>query len=267
MKPFLKWAGNKYRIADRIKAVLPEGKRLIEPFSGAAALFLNTQYPRYLIGDSNPDLINLYQQLKSEKEDFIKYAEGFFKEKNNQSEVYYDFRQQFNHTTNPRLKSALFLYLNKHGYNGLCRYNQSGGYNVPFGQYKRPYFPRDEMLFFIKKAQKARFIVSDFILTMDQAKTGDIVYCDPPYVPLSKTAAFTQYAQQGFTPDHQILLANKAQELQERGITVIISNHDTPFTREIYSQAQHYYFEVRRNISCDGAMRNTAPEILAIFKD
>lgn len=266
MKPFLKWAGNKYQIIDRIKAILPAGNRLIEPFLGSGAVFLNTEYPEYLLSDINTDLINLYRTLQAEGESFIDYCRQFFSGENNRTERYYELRDQFNCTKDVRLKSALFLYLNKHGYNGLCRYNSSSKYNVPYGKYKRPYFPEKEMLYFYRKTQKAVFRNEDFAAIMQQARPGDVVYCDPPYVPLSDTANFTNYSSGGFGFKEQQLLADLAQELAQRGVAVVISNHDTEFIQQAYKSAKLLdFFSVQRFISCDGANRNKADEVLALF--
>jgi len=267
-RPFLKWAGNKFRIMDKIHNMLPvEGKRLIEPFAGSAAVFLNTNYERYLVSDSNPDLINLYNTLKKEGTDFISYCNRYFTEKNNTSEKYYYYREQFNKTTDIRKRSALFIYLNRHGYNGLCRYNAKGGFNVPFGRYKRPYFPQKEMEFFYKKSRQATFKVSSFENTIIKAKKGDVVYCDPPYVPLSSSANFTSYSAGGFSMQEQQQLAELAERTSQRGIPVLISNHKTSSTDKIYKSAKrHEYFTVRRYISCNGKKRNCAGEVLALFQ-
>lgn len=266
LKPFLKWAGNKYQIIDRIKRVLPAGKRLIEPFLGSGAVFLNTEYPEYLLSDINTDLINLYRILQEEGESFIHYCRQFFTPENNRPERYYELRDEFNSTKDIRLKSALFLYLNKHGYNGLCRYNSSGKYNVPYGKYKKPYFPEKEMLYFYHKAQRAVFRNEDFVTIMQQARKGDVVYCDPPYVPLSDTANFTNYSSGGFGIKEQQLLVDLAQELAQRGVVVVISNHDTEFVQKAYKSAKQLdFFPVQRFISCDGANRNKANEVLALF--
>lgn len=267
-RPFLKWAGNKFRIMDKIHNMLPTGgKRLIEPFAGSAAVFLNTDYDRYLVSDSNPDLINLYNTLKKEGPGFIKYCKRYFTDKNNTPEKYYYFREQFNKTTDIRKRSALFIYLNRHGYNGLCRYNAKGGFNVPFGRYKRPYFPEKEMLFFAAKAKRATFKVSSFENIISNAKQGDVIYCDPPYVPLSSSANFTTYSAGGFSMREQQQLAELAQQTSQRGIPVLISNHKTTDTDQIYQSAkQHDYFTVRRYISCNGKKRNVAGEVLALFQ-
>ena len=161
MRPFLKWAGNKYRIVDRIKSALPKGERLVEPFVGSGALFMNTDYAEYLLADVNADLISLFQIVQEQGEPFIDYCQTFFTPEKNDKEQYYKYRDLFNTTTDLIEKGALFLYLNKHGFNGLCRYNQSGGFNVPFGTYVKPYFPRKEMCFFYQKAKNVTFVCAD----------------------------------------------------------------------------------------------------------
>jgi DNA adenine methylase len=265
MKPFLKWAGNKFQIVNRIKEVLPSGERLIEPFVGSGALFLNTDYQTYLLADTNQDLVNLFLCLQTDGEDFIEYAKSFFTPENNEKETFYQFRRDFNASEDIRYKSALFLYMNKHGFNGLCRYNSKGKFNVPFGRYNKPYFPEKEMFYFAEKAKNAEFQIADFTDTMDKAEPGDVVYCDPPYVPLSDTAYFTNYSSGGFGIGEQEELARQAMKLAARGITVVLSNHDTEFTRLTYSSAKIISFDVQRYISCDGNNRNKAPEILAVF--
>lgn len=265
MKPFLKWAGNKYQIIERVLAKLPPGNRLIEPFVGSGAVFLNTDYPRYLLADSNQDLISLYQYLQAEGDKFIQDCSEFFIPENNENKAFYRLRTLFNTTQDARLKALLFVYLNKHCFNGLCRYNAKGGFNTPFGCYKKPYFPEKEMLFFYQKAKHAVFKIADFLTTLSKARSGDVVYCDPPYVPLSKTANFTNYSAGGFGQDSQVLLAKMADQLAAKGITVVISNHDTEFTRSAYQKASVSSFDVQRFISCDGAGRKKAAEVLAVF--
>jgi len=183
--------------------------------------------------------------------------------KNYTETAYYEFRQQFNTTCSIKKKSALFLYLNRHGYNGLCRYNLKGGYNVPFGRYKKPYFPADEMHTFANKAQTA--LVTDLSI-MQQAKKGDVIYCDPPYAPISSSANFTQYSAGGFTLEQQQQLASMASQKATQGIPVLISNHNTSFTLKAYEQAQTITkFKVQRYISCNGNKRDPAGELLALF--
>ena len=265
MKPFLKWAGGKFRIIDRVRLALPKGKRLVEPFVGSGAVFMNTDYPEYVLSDANPDLINLYLHLKEEGQDFIEQARRYFLPEQNTAEAFYWNRVVFNETSDTRLKAMLFLYLNRHCFNGLCRYNRKGEFNVPFGKYKAPMFPGREMLAFAAKARRARFSTRDFRATMQDARPGDVVYCDPPYVPLSPTASFTDYAAGGFGMEEQQALADLAVALSERGIPVLVSNHDVPWTREHYIRARIQSFDAPRSISSDGGNRAAAGEILALF--
>jgi DNA adenine methylase len=264
-KPFLKWAGNKLKIIERIQRLLPKGERLIEPFIGSGAVFLNTNFCSYLLSDNNADLINLYKMLQAQGEPFIAYCKTFFTPANNTPEQFYLLRTQFNQSTDQQLKAALFVYLNRHCYNGLCRYNASGSFNVPFGSYTKPYFPQSEMEYFYNESKAATFTVCNFSQTMKQAKPGDVIYADPPYAPLSGTANFTSYSAGGFNLQKQQELADLAVELAASGVKVLISNHETDFTIKAYKAAQLNKFEVQRFISCNGSGRKKAAEILALF--
>ena len=264
-RPFLKWAGNKYQILEHVMAMLPSGKRLIEPFVGSGAVFFNADYKEYLLADSNEDLINLFLTLQREGESFIDYCRSFFTVETNVESHYYELREKLNFTSDSRLKAALFLYLNRHAYNGLCRYNSKGGFNTPFGQYAKPYFPEKEMRRFIDRARRATFQVADFRDTMRSARKGDVLYCDPPYVPLSATSNFTSYSSGGFGREDQTALAELAEELAGRGVPVLISNHATEFTLNAYKSARIEQLDVQRFISCDGDNRGTAREVLALF--
>ena len=267
IRPFLKWAGNKYNCLNLILSHFPVANRLIEPFTGSGAVFNNTDYPEYLLGEENRDLVALFEHLKIEQESFIVWCKRLFCPENNDSVRYYELREQFNQSVDVRERAALFLYLNRHGYNGLCRYNKKGSYNVPFGRYIKPYFPEKEMRFFCQKSQQATFIHNDFRQTFGLAQSGDLIYCDPPYAPLVQSSNFTTYTDKKFGEQEQIILADLARESASKGITVIISNHDTQFTREQYKDAKIISFTVNRRISCRAKNRVPAKELLAIFRD
>lgn len=270
-RAFLKWAGGKYSLVDDIRARLMRASQhadtLVEPFVGAGSVFLNTQFKHYILNDINVDLINLYNELKRSPDEFISDAKKLFVELNNHPEAYYEYRVQFNQSRDISERAMLFLYMNRHGYNGLCRYNLKGIFNVPFGKYKRPYFPEKEMYFFAEKAQQATFTCLDYadvfkLVPVDNA----VVYCDPPYVPLSKTASFTSYAKGGFNLDDQANLANLAEQSAfENNTPVLISNHDTVWTRKIYSQAMLDQIQVKRTISPKGGGRNKVSELMAMY--
>ena len=267
MRPPLKWAGGKFRLLDRILPALPPGKRLVEPFVGSGAVFLNADYPAFLLCDLNGDLIAFLKTLAERGAHFIDACAGYFGPEFNSADRYYRIREQFNTLPQGEERAALFLYLNRHAYNGLMRYNSKGKFNTPFGRYTAPYFPRVEMEAVAAKARKAdiTFAVTDFRQTFAALRPGDVVYCDPPYVPLSQTANFTSYTAFSFSEQDQRELSRCALTAKDNGNTVVVSNHDTAFTREIYKDAERFRFHVRRFISCDGKNRGTAQELLAVF--
>ena len=266
-RPFLKWAGGKYRLLERILATLPPGRRLVEPFVGSGALFLNAARPLALLCDTNADLIALYTHLQNEGEAFIAYCESFFTARCNTPESFATLRQRFNLSRDSAERAALLLYLNRHGFNGLVRYNGKGFYNVPFGRYQSPPFPREALRAFcaLNRESAFTFRAQDFVTTFAALEPGDVVYADPPYLPLSRTANFTAYAGTRFDAASQQTLADCARAAQARGIPVLISNHDLPETRRLYAEAHLHSFEVRRTISCQGQRRGHAPELLALF--
>lgn len=266
-RPFMKWAGGKFKILEKILPLLPMKRRLVEPFIGSGVVSLNTNYSAYWFSDQNADLINFYQHLFTEGQTFIDACERLFQSETNTLSFYLDRRQEFNECAHILRKSILLLYLNRHGYNGLCRYNQKGKYNVPFGRYLHPYFPKKELQAFYQKSQESPIKVSNFSFEdcLQHVTTDDVVYCDPPYVPISETAYFNQYTSQGFDMEKQKTLAKFAIELAEKNIPVLISNHDNAFTRETYKDAVIHSFPVKRYISCHPHNRKTVNELIAVF--
>ncbi len=265
-RAFLKWAGGKYHLLDDIRRHLPEGDCLIEPFVGAGSVFLNTDYERYQLSDINSDLINLYNIIKTNSSGFIADARQLFTKESNDPEVYYARRVAFNGSCDAYERALLFLYLNRHGYNGLCRYNLKGEFNVPFGRYLKPYFPEAEMLWFAERAQKATFFCQSYADSMLQAQAGSVVYCDPPYAPLSATASFTAYHTNSFSMKEQIHLAELAAKLaKENQVPVLISNHDTELTQQWYQEAIKHVVTARRSISRNINGRTKVNELLALY--
>jgi len=265
-RAFLKWAGGKYSLIDNLTKVLPQGKRLVEPFVGAGSVFLNTDYDKYLLNDVNQDLINLYRLVQTNVDEYIKESQKLFTSEYNDQERYYDIRAQFNASSDPVERSLFFLYMNRHGYNGLCRYNLKGGYNVPFGRYKKPYFPEKELWAFAEKAQKATFTCECFRETFKKATSDDVIYCDPPYAPLSPTASFTSYSGHGFKLNDQEDLAVLAEQSMALDIPVVISNHDLDLTRNLYNKATLDILQVKRTISQKAGKRLKVNELIALYK-
>ena len=267
-KPFLKWAGAKRQLVRQLQPLFPDGNyRFIEPFVGSGVVFLNAPYETNLLSDSNGDIIQLYAILKRKPREFIARCAGLFVPENNAEAAYYDLREEFNFCREAERRAALFVYLNRHCFNGLCRYNQKGRFNTPFGRYDRVYFPHAEMEHFAEKLKSARLERADFRDILGQAGAGDVVYCDPPYVALTRTANFTSYAAGGFSDRDQRDLNDHALAASQRGAVVIVSNHDTAETRKLYRHADRTITDVMvsRTISCNGENRNKVKEIIAIF--
>ena len=272
IKPLLKWAGNKYRVLPHLLPLIGAPTRYCEPFGGSLSVALNVVADEYVLNDVNKDLVAIYQNLVHPNDDsFIKYCEELFTPENNTKESYLELREHFNNATDSVERARLFVYLNRHCFNGLSRYNSKGGFNVPFGKYDKPVCPSEQMnefrMLFLSK-QSVRFTSLSFensILYSD-LEAGDVVYFDPPYVPASDTANFTSYATDGFSHEQQVELMELAESLANRGVKVILSNHDVPVTRELYKNAQIYPIQVTRTISAKGSSRKKANELIAVWQ-
>lgn len=263
----LKWAGGKYRILNRVLAALPPGSRLVEPFLGSGAVFLNSQYPSYLLADLNADLIDFFKELSKGGEEFIGLCQSYFTSATNSPNFFYAQREAFNHSAPGPKRAALFLYLNRHAYNGLMRYNTSGFFNTPFGRYARPYFPDRELRAMLNKFKGAdvTFAKQSFEHSFAALRPGDVVYCDPPYLAMSQTSKFTSYTSKGFDAAAQAALAQAACAAQKKGCPVVISNHATETALSLYKNAQIELFDVSRSISCKAGGRGGVGELLAVY--
>lgn len=265
-RPFLKWAGGKYSLLPELERLIPAGKRLIEPFVGGGSVFLNSdKHERFLLADINADLINLYQMLAIVPDSVIAEAMKAFRHLND-AENYTAIREAFNAwQLNAIERAAAFLYLNRHCFNGLMRYNLDGFFNVGWGKYKAPYFPEKELMAFRKKSSACVFMNAGFERTLRLAGDGDVVYCDPPYEPMPGTAGFTSYASGGFSWDSQVALAESCVAAHQRGAKVFISNSTAPRVIELYERHGFTLHRVnaRRSISSKGSTRETANDIVA----
>ncbi|VAF25292.1 Dam family site-specific DNA-(adenine-N6)-methyltransferase [Enterobacter hormaechei] len=265
-RPFLKWAGGKYSLLPELDRLIPAGKRLVEPFVGGGSVFLNSEkHESFLLADVNADLINLYQMLEVDHIRVCSLARMLF-ERANSEVAYKELRDEFN---NQRMgapeRAAAFLFLNRHCFNGLIRYNRDGFFNVGWGKYEAPYFPEIEIKAFKQKSHKCVFLNAEFRRTLALAGEGDVVYCDPPYEPLPGTAGFTNYAAGGFSWADQISLAESCVAAHQRGAKVLISNSTAPRVLELYEQHGFilHHVDARRAISSKGSTRETAKDIVA----
>ena len=269
-KTFLKWCGNKSRVLPHLIPHIGYPKRYCEPFGGSLAVALNTPAEQYILNDVNKDLVSIYQNLVNPNDDsFIQYCEELFIPENNTKEAYLDLRQHFNQVGDTKERARLFIYLNRHCFNGLSRYNSKGMFNVPFGKYDKPSCPSEEMMnfrmYFLQKKFSFTSLSFEDSALYHGLESGDVVYFDPPYVPASETASFTSYATDGFTSDQQVQLAQLAESLASKVIKVIVSNHDVPITRELYKNAVIYPIQVTRTIAAKGGSRKKASELIAVY--
>lgn len=258
---FLKWAGGKSKLIGKISPYL-KGTRLVEPFVGAGNVFMNLDFDEYLLCDANPDLINVYLQIQEKKDEFIEGLREYFTPETNNEEVYYKLRNYFNITDDVEKKAYIFIYLNRHGFNGLCRYSVKSGFNVPFGKYDNPYFPEKELKHLIERIDKCTFKCQGFVDTFDEVKKGDVVYCDPPYYPITPSS-FATYATGGFPLNSHNILGSLSERCKQ---PVLVSNSDTPEVRKIFSKGVIESFGVQRNISRDGTKRVKDKEVLVYYK-
>ncbi|EMU9503519.1 Dam family site-specific DNA-(adenine-N6)-methyltransferase [Enterobacter asburiae] len=265
-RPFLKWAGGKYSLLPELDRLIPAGKRLIEPFVGGGSVFLNSdKHERFLLADVNADLINLYQMLEVDHIRVCSLARMLF-ERANSEVAYKELRDEFNNQSmGAPERAAVFLFLNRHCFNGLIRYNRDGFFNVGWGKYEAPYFPEIEIKAFKQKSHKCVFLNAGYRRTLALAGEGDVVYCDPPYEPLPGTAGFTNYAAGGFSWADQVSLAESCVAAHQRGAKVLISNSTAPRVLELYEQHGFtlHHVDARRAISSKGSTRETAKDIVA----
>lgn len=250
LKPPLKWAGGKRWLIPRLKRYWRpyRDNRLVEPFCGGLSVALGLMPDRALLNDVNPALINFYQQLKTGLSLDIELA--------NDEQLYYAHRQRFNALSdeNSHERAQLFYYLNRTGYNGLCRFNQSGGFNVPFGRYKTINYIED---FSIYQPLLSQWLFSAVDFEALQLEPGDFIYADPPY-----DVPFRQYSRQGFDWDDQVRLAHW---LAAHDGPVVLSNQATPRIRELYGDLgfKLRFLQAPRRISCKGNERQHVREVLA----
>lgn len=245
--------------------MMPVGKRLVEPFCGSGVVFLNAGFKENLICDVNNDIITLYTYLAKEGMAYVKYCRKYFTD-GNTLDAYLKAREKFNNTKdNAALRGALFLYLNRHCFNGLTRYNKKGEFNVPFGKYKNVIFPEEAIKHFILKTRRDKcvFVCQDFKATMSMLKKRDIVYCDPPYSDIKNKKTFTAYTGHQFTNDDHQELVNLALNCKR---PVLISNHYTEYTKELYQDASFMKkTKVKRLISAALESREEACEVAVLF--
>ena len=268
VKPILKWAGGKRQLHRVLTQNLPDKFcSYYEPFFGGGALFfslynLGTSRKCFL-SDINSDLCTLYLLIRDDVNLIIESVNEVFSRYGNSRDGYYMARDRFNRSSNALERSALLIYLNRHCYNGLYRVNSAGDFNVPFGRYRNVGMPHPDLFHSVSMALKnCRIAISDFQDAVNAAGTGDLVYFDPPYTPVSSTASFTDYTSGGFDKLEQIRLRSVFVGLDRRGAFLIESNSDTEFIRELYSDYKIIEVTSRRSINSVATRRKGSAELI-----
>lgn len=264
----LKWAGGKRNLVPRILERLPQGQfkqDYIEPFVGGGALFFalqsmdRLQSGKAFLNDSNPELIAAYKGVRDCVRDVIVALREFKFEE----DFYYKLRAQNPEEMALSDRAARMIYLNKTSFNGLYRVNSKGQFNVPIGRYKNPNFCDEETLLRASEAlSNVRLLCDDFEAVMNEAKEGDVMYCDPPYVPLDK-GSFTKFGKLDFKENDQVRLRDTARRCKARGVHIVLSNSGAPVVRDLYGEG--FTIETvlaQRAVNSKGEGRGLVQEVL-----
>lgn len=231
-RPFVKWAGGKRQLLPELLRYVPARfGRYYEPFVGGGALFFALRPPLAALTDVNARLIRTYRGVRDDVSAVIALLESY----PHDEKFFYELRDVNVDSGTDAEVAAWFIYLNKVGFNGLYRVNRQNRFNVPFGRHKNPTICDEPTLRSCSAAlATARLEVSDFEAAVADAGPGDLVYFDPPYVPLSITSSFTRYTSDGFGPEAQVRLRDLALSLKQRGVHVLLSNSSAEFVRDLY---------------------------------
>lgn len=260
-KPFIKWVGGKRRVLAQMLPHLPKTfGRLYEPFVGSAALFFHLEPKRATLSDNNERLIRTYCGLRDDVDAVIALLRDYPHEK----DFFLEMRARDIDQGSDTEVAAWFIYLNKTAYNGLYRVNSKNRYNVPFGDYKKPNICDETNLRACShRLRGVTLETADFGRIAKRARTGDLVYFDPPYVPLSATSYFTSYTSKGFDMEDQVRLRDIATALKQRGVHVVLSNSSAQAVYELYEDTfETLPIRVRRDINCRADSRGEVLELL-----
>ncbi|RZD15573.1 MAG: DNA adenine methylase [Candidatus Acididesulfobacter guangdongensis] len=263
-KPFIKWAGGKRQLIEELISLFPANyNRYFEPFIGGGALFFAIQPENAYISDINPELINLYNVVKNDVDSLI---EDLRRYKNTEEEFYkirnLDRKPSYKKFSKVR-KASRFIYLNKTCYNGLYRTNSDGYFNVPFGFYKNPNIIDEKNLKVCSELlKKTEIALSPFSAIESKIKTGDFVYFDPPYMPISKTSSFTKYYKDDFDVDAQFELKELCDRLTKKRVYFMLSNSYSELILNLYKQYNIKKIRAIRAINCKAAKRGAIDELI-----
>lgn len=262
-KPFLRWAGGKGKLVPELLKYAPTSFQTYhECFLGGGAFFFALQPHHAILSDANVELINAYKQVRNQHSELIielqRHAAAHGKD------YYLAVRARNPTLLEPVERAAWFIYLNGASFNGLYRVNKSGQFNVPWDPGRSGSVNEDTLA----RASdvlitRAHVLATDFRTVEERVAPGDLLYADPPYVPISATADFTSYTADRFTYQDQVDLRDLALRLKRKGVHVLLSNSGTEAVRQLYQA--HFELipvEARRNINCKAGKRGPVGEYI-----
>ena len=265
-KPILKWAGGKTQMLDSILPRFPDSYgKYIEPFFGGGAVFFALQPDNAVIADSNPELINLYSTVANNVDAVIDELRKF----TNTEEMFYDVRSQDWESLSPVEAAARTIYLNKTCFNGLYRVNKKGQFNVPFGKYKNPkILDEDNLRAASSLLSKARIVCCDYSEVLENLTCpNDLIFLDPPYVPISEYSDFKRYTKEQFYLEDHEKLAKIYRALSHKGCHVFLTNSNHPIVQNLYSDFKYEVIQTKRHISCDSKTRKGEDVIISTIPE
>ncbi|CIN46850.1 DNA adenine methylase [Streptococcus pneumoniae] len=268
LQPFTKWTGGKRQLLPVIRELMPKTyNRYFEPFVGGGALFFDLAPKDAVINDFNAELINCYQQIKDNPQELIEILKVH--QEYNSKEYYLDLRSADRDERIDMMsevqRAARILYMLRVNFNGLYRVNSKNQFNVPYGRYKNPKIVDEELISAISvylNNNQLEIKVGDFEKAIVDVRTGDFVYFDPPYIPLSETSAFTSYTHEGFSLADQVRLRDAFKRLSDTGAYVMLSNSSSALVEELYKDFNIHYVEATRTNGAKSSSRGKISEII-----
>lgn len=266
--PFVKWAGGKRQLIDRISERMPqEFNDYYEPFIGGGAVLFELQPENAVINDINASLINTYRVVANKPKEFIDCVQKFDEAMGEDGKTYYYcLRERYNNKLlNEEFDielAALFVFINKHCFNGLYRVNGKGAFNVPYNNSKKKSIDVQSIMAVSEYLKKVTVMLGDFEVACQNAKQGDFVFLDSPYAPLNPTS-FEAYTKEGFALESHERLAKLFDELTQRGCYCMLTNHNTELINRLYGNKGYRIdvVDVKRMINSDASKR-TGEEVI-----
>ena len=268
LKPITKWVGGKRQLLSELNEFKPhQFNTYFEPFVGGGAFLFNLAPEKAVINDFNSDLVNLYRVVKRDPEKLLKVLENHAE--NNSKEYYLKLRELDRSDAIDKLsdveKAARILYMLKVDFNGLYRVNKKNQFNVPYGKYKKPNIANRENIISVSNyfnQSNIDILNGDFEKAVENAKKGDFVYFDPPYVPVNPTSDFTSYTSEGFNISDQERLRDLFFSLSKKGVSVMLSNSDVELVRDMYKEANIHSVQANRFINSKSDKRGKIGEVI-----